>query len=116
MSHEIHANYDAKEGFFYLQQLNPLNIAPGVDGQYITAAELSSVQDDDPEILEREKPDHQFYLSYDFNPIDNLKFHGPHIPIRTGNWSFHVPAYESDLIFPVIFRQCERASNCTHPS
>ena len=49
----------------------------------MTAAELSSVQDDDPEIIEREIPDHQFYLSYDFNPIDNIRFHGPHIPIRT---------------------------------
>ena len=52
-------------------------------GKYMTVAELSSITDDDPEIIEKEKADHQFYLSYDFNPIDNIRFHGPHIPIRT---------------------------------
>lgn len=67
-----------------LQQLNPLNLAPGIEGKYMTAAELSSVVDDDPAIITQELADHQFYISYDFNPIDNIRFHGPHIPIRTG--------------------------------
>ncbi len=59
-------------------------MAPGVEGKYMTAAELSSVEDDDPEIITQEIADHQFYISYDFNPIDNIRFHGPHVPIRTG--------------------------------
>jgi L-ascorbate oxidase len=67
-----------------VQQLNPLNVAPGVPGKYMTAAELTTAKDDDPEIIQRPEADHQFYLAYDFNPIDNLRFHGPHIPIRTG--------------------------------
>lgn len=68
--------------------MNPLNIAPGIEGQYLTAAELTAEKDEDPEIIMKEKADHQFYLSYDFNSIDNLRFHGPHIPIRTGKLMF----------------------------
>lgn len=79
----------------------------------MTAAEISSAQDDDPEIIEKEKADYQFYLSYDFNPIDNIWFHGPHIPIRTGKvqkiW-INSPIFHGIL----YFLQWKKDTSCTH--
>lgn len=118
-SHNIRNWHEAAPEKYGLQ-LNPLNTAPGVEGQYITAAELNSAQDDDPEILTKEKADHQFYLSYDFNPIDNLRFHGPHIPIRTGKTNdFNGVTKLIDLltiIWLYIRSQYERGLSCIHPS
>ncbi|OXA57027.1 L-ascorbate oxidase [Folsomia candida] len=100
-SHNIRNWHEAAPEKYGLQ-LNPLNTAPGVEGQYITAAELNSAQDDDPEILTKEKADHQFYLSYDFNPIDNLRFHGPHIPIRTVRKGFKLYTPQLNYISHVM--------------
>ncbi|CAG7726388.1 unnamed protein product [Allacma fusca] len=110
--------------------LNPLNIAPGTAKKYMTAAELTSLKDDDPEIIQKEKADHQFYLAYDFNPIDNIRFHGPHIPIRTVRKGFKLYTPQLNFISHVMplsppmtqpesiheIRKCNESSmkvNCT---
>ena len=68
----------------------------------MTVAELESVKDDDPEIIEKEEADYQFYLSYDFNPIDNIRFHGPHIPLRTVRKGFKLYTPQLNFISHVM--------------
>ncbi|ODN01041.1 L-ascorbate oxidase, partial [Orchesella cincta] len=99
--HSIRSWYEASAPSDELQ-LNPLNLAPGIEGKYMTAAELSSVEDDDPEIITQELADHQFYISYDFNPIDNIRFHGPHVPIRTVRKGFKLYTPQLNLISHVM--------------
>ena len=58
-------------------------MAPG-DEIHVTAAELKAV-DDNLTDWTRE-PDRKFFLSYDFNAVNNLEFHDPeHYPIFGGN-------------------------------
>jgi len=60
-------------------------MAPAQPG-YMTLNDLRSLEDDDPEIVEQENSDYKFFLSFDFNPIDNLHFHGPHAPFKSCNF------------------------------
>ena len=71
-------------------QLNPVNVGSGEDPeQYVTVSELSSLVDDDPEIIEQEIADHQFYLPFDFNPVPNVQFFGKPRPNKSRRRLLH---------------------------